>query len=115
MENPSVDDVLSQVAQAIDTGLASVPITDLARQVVPTRYRQSFENRLGRRPDAWEKDGEAVLNAATQLGIIARAIASLRQKDTVELDMMETAADVVESECTIGFKEGKWCTRAEDP
>jgi hypothetical protein len=109
MPDPTVDEVFAQVRTAIETGLAGVPATTGAMEVVPTRYRASFEKRL-QTPGAWDRDRVNVLNAAKQLGIIAAAIASLRQETEVTQDVMETAAETVQEECSIGFKEGKWCT-----
>jgi hypothetical protein len=105
--NPSVDEVLQQVKEGIQQG-ASLPLDANALDDVEPRYRDSFQARLTI-PDSWSRDGANVLNAARQLGVIATAVASLNRKDVIQRSAVITAADIVRTQCHIGFQEGQWC------
>jgi len=106
--NPSVDDALKQVRDAIIGG-ATLPFGDDALLVVPERVRPSFEERL-RTPGTWARASRNVLAASRQVGIIATAIATLRHETVISRDVMDVATTVVQSECRIDMQEGRWCT-----
>jgi hypothetical protein len=106
--NPTVDEVFTLVSAQIVKG-SQLPLTEKAQAVVPKRFRNSFEERL-KTQGTWARDQRNVLNAARQLGVVAAAIASLRQQQIVEQDVMETATEIVQQECKIGFTQGIWCS-----
>ncbi len=107
-ENPTVDEALSQVWEAIKSG-ATLPFSDDALPVVPDRVRPSFEERL-KVAGAWTRASRNVLAASRQLGIIATAIATLRRETVINRDVMENATTLVQGECRIDEREGRWCT-----
>jgi hypothetical protein len=105
--NPPVEDVLQQVKDAITQG-TGLPLEANALDIVEPRYHDSFQAKL-QTPGTWDRDGANVLNAARQLGIIATSIASLNQKATISQSAVVAAADIVRTQCHIGFQEGQWC------
>src|SRR5687768_10802615 len=108
MSNPTVEEALTVVNEtAIDA--CPLPFTDAARQVIPDRFRVPFGQRLAT-PNIWRRDRHNVLNAAKQLGVVAAAVASLRQKEAVDVEHINTAAALVVEQCELGFKEGIWCS-----
>ncbi len=111
--NPTVDDVMVDLEQQMIAG-STFRIEDGATTVINDRFRQSFEDRLAR-PGTWDRDGAAVRNAARQVGVIASAIASIRQQTLVTRPMVETATALVQEQCQIGFHEGQWCVDNPPP
>lgn len=108
MPNPTFDEVMSQVKDKIREGCGDMPIDPDALEVVPTRFRDSFQRRL-QLNGTWDRDGANVLEAARQLGVIAVSIAKLRHERHITQSIASDATDVVQGECQIGFQEGQWC------
>jgi hypothetical protein len=111
-ENPSVDEALGAVLQAMQSG-STFPLDEDSRQLIPSLYRGSFERRL-QLEGVWADEKNAVLNAARQVGVIASAIATLQfQRDPrlVRRWMVDAAAALVEQYCGVGEEEGQWCKR----
>jgi len=111
MANPNVEEVLNEVAAAIEHA-CDLPIDDGAIDRFKSRYRKSFTDRLvdPSDPDSWSRARTNVLNAATQQGIVAAAIARLNRSTHVEWIALKKASNVVENECHITYRQGAWCS-----
>ena len=111
MANPNVEEVLNEVAAAIEQG-ADLPIDGEAMDRFKSRYRKSFTDRLvdPSDPDSWRRSRKNVLNAARQNGVLATAIARLNKATRVEWVMLKKASNIVENECHITYRQGAWCS-----
>jgi hypothetical protein len=107
--NPSVDAVLRMLTDEMRAG-SPLPISEPGLRVIRA-YQKSFEHRLAD-PTSWQREGNAVRQAARQLGVISSAIAALRRQTEVSEEVVRAAATVVESNCAIGTQGfGRWCSR----
>jgi hypothetical protein len=106
--NPTVEEVMIQLVQQMIAGSA-LPIEQDATSILDDRFHDSFQERLNT-AGSWARDGQNVLNAARQVGVIATAIASIQRKTKVTREILDAATDVVQDQCHLGFHEGQWCS-----
>jgi hypothetical protein len=111
MANPNVEEVLNEVAAAIEHA-SDLPIDGAAIDRYKNRYRKSFTDRLldPADPNSWRHARKNVLNAAAQSGILAAAIARLNRVNRVEWIALKKASNIVENECHINYQQGAWCS-----
>jgi len=105
--NPPLDQVFAEVNAAIASG-SDLPIPAPIVGIVRTRFHVSFARQLAQ-DGRWANDRAAVLNASTQLGVIAAAIARLRQPVVVDADVMNSGIAVVQQYCEIKAPLGRYC------
>jgi hypothetical protein len=107
--NPGVDEVLSEVAAKIQYSCKPTPIDRDALDDWRKTYEKPFSVRLS--VALWDDEKANVLSAAEQHGIIAKAIASLRDKPSVDVEVMRAASEVVVEHCRKRFGAvGVWCS-----
>ncbi|HEY1304618.1 MAG TPA: hypothetical protein VGF24_13745 [Vicinamibacterales bacterium] len=107
--NPSADEVLSEVAAKIKYSCQPTPIDQDAIDDWMQTYQRPFSVRLS--VALWNDEKANVLSAAEQHGIIAKAIASLRDKRSVDVEVMRAASAVVVEHCRKRFGAvGVWCS-----
>ena len=107
--NPSVGEVLDEVAAKIRYSCQPTPIDQDALDDWANTYKTPFSVRLA--IARWDDEKANVLSAAEQHGIIAKAIASLRDKSHVDVEVMRAASEVVVEHCRKRFGAvGIWCS-----
>ena len=107
--NPSVEAVLAEVSQQIQAACAPITIEQDAIDDWVQTYKPPFQQRLN--VALWDTEKVNVLNAATQHGIIAKALASLSGGTQVDTAMLKTASTLVVDHCKRRFgTQGIWCS-----
>ena len=107
--NPTTAEVVQILTDEMIAGADPLPLDANATTIIADRFTNSIGNQLGLANDIWDKQGDKVRNAARQVGIIAKALASINNKTSVTRDAVQKASGMVQVECTINFGEGSWC------
>jgi len=107
-ENPSVDEVLTEVASRIKASCSPIAIDTDALDDWFETYRPPFERRLS--VARWNAEKANVLRAAEQHGLIAKALATLLGQNHVDVDTFRRASRLVTEHCRKRFAQGIWCS-----
>lgn len=105
---PSIDEVMNEVLNAISKACAPLNIEAEARNEFLDTYQPKFSTRLSN--GSWHADRGNVLLAAQQHGIIAKALATLRHETSVDEKVLMEAGALVRVHCRAVFREGVWCS-----
>jgi hypothetical protein len=98
--------VMQQLVAAIRSG-CELEIDADAEAAFLQRYTPSFAAKL--QMFSWKKAEDNVMKAGRHHGVIAQSIATLRQLDRVDRDVLLAAGLIVQENCRLTFKEFIWC------